>query len=139
PSGQTVCQGSLASFSVAATGISMTYQWKKNGTSLTNTGNISGATSSALTINPTGLSDASSSYAVVISSTCHPDVVSDPAALNIDSTSVGGSISGTTTVCSGSNSGTLTLSGQTGSVVMWQFSTNGGTSYSNISNTTVSF
>ena len=50
--------------------------------------------------------------------------------------SVGGSISGTATVCSGVNSGTLTLSGYTGSIVKWQYSTNGGTSWTDIANTT---
>ena len=37
--------------------------------------------------------------------------------------SAGGTISGDTTLCSGTNSATLTLSGQTGSVVKWQSST----------------
>lgn len=50
--------------------------------------------------------------------------------------SVGGSVSTSTTVCSGANSGTLTLSGHTGSVLNWQFSTNGGASWNNIVNTT---
>ena len=37
-------------------------------------------------------------------------------------TSVGGSVSGTTTVCSGTNSTVLTLSGQTGSIIRWESS-----------------
>ena len=44
PVGQTLCSGNAASFSVAATGTGLTYQWKKNGS------NISGATSSSYTI-----------------------------------------------------------------------------------------
>lgn len=52
--------------------------------------------------------------------------------------SVGGSVGSNTTVCSGTNSGLLTLSGHTGNVVRWQSSTNSGASWSNISNTTTS-
>ena len=37
-------------------------------------------------------------------------------------TSVGGSVSGTTTVCSGTNSTVLTLSGHTGSIIRWESS-----------------
>ena len=37
-------------------------------------------------------------------------------------TSVGGSVSGTTTVCSGTNSTILTLSGQAGSIIRWESS-----------------
>ena len=37
-------------------------------------------------------------------------------------TSVGGSVSGTTTVCSGTNSTVLTLSGQAGSIIRWESS-----------------
>lgn len=60
---------------------------------------------------------------------------SSPAILTIDPTSVGGSISpATATLCSGS-SGTLTLSGKTGIVQYWEFSTNGGVSWTNIPNT----
>jgi hypothetical protein len=50
--------------------------------------------------------------------------------------SIGGTVGGSTTVCSGNNSGLLTLSGQTGNVVRWQSSTTSGASWSNISNTT---
>ncbi|WP_161492706.1 hypothetical protein, partial [Spirosoma sp. 209] len=51
--------------------------------------------------------------------------------------SVGGSLTlvGTLPLCSVSNQGVLTLSGQTGTVVKWQTSTNGGTSWTDIGNT----
>ncbi|WP_156123762.1 S-layer family protein, partial [Flavihumibacter sp. ZG627] len=49
---------------------------------------------------------------------------------------VGGNITpAVTTVCSGSNSGTLTLSGHTGAVVRWESSTNGGSTWTPVSNT----
>jgi hypothetical protein len=52
----------------------------------------------------------------------------------LDPISVGGTIAGGTTVCSGSNSTTLTLSGYTGTIQKWQYSTD-GTSWTDISNT----
>jgi gliding motility-associated-like protein len=50
--------------------------------------------------------------------------------------SVGGSISGDGPVCITSNTGTLTLSGETGSVIRWESSTDGGFTWVPISNTT---
>ncbi|KAB7726499.1 hypothetical protein F5984_24600 [Rudanella paleaurantiibacter] len=42
------------------------------------------------------------------------------------------------TLCSVANGGTITLSGQTGNVVRWETSTDGGTSFTPIANTTTS-
>src|ERR1043165_9921876 len=50
--------------------------------------------------------------------------------------SVGGTVAGGTNVCIGSNSGVLTLSGHTGSVLNWEYSTDGGSTWISISNTT---
>ncbi len=49
--------------------------------------------------------------------------------------SAGGTLSGTATVCSGSNSGTLNLSGHTGNVVRWEYSVSGGATWVAITNT----
>ncbi|HEX8515519.1 MAG TPA: ice-binding family protein [Bacteroidia bacterium] len=67
PGGQTVCEGSSASFSVVASGSGLTYQWRKGNTNLVNGGNISGATTSTLTINPATISDAAINYNVIVS------------------------------------------------------------------------
>src|SRR5262249_46266904 len=60
PAGQTVCAGDSASFSVTANGSVTAYQWRKGGINLANGGNITGATSAMLTINPAGSADGSS-------------------------------------------------------------------------------
>ncbi|NCI47602.1 beta strand repeat-containing protein, partial [Sediminibacterium soli] len=50
---------------------------------------------------------------------------------------VGGTITGSTTVCASSNSGTLSLTGYTGNILRWEASTDGGTTWpTSISNTT---
>lgn len=58
------------------------------------------------------------------------------ASMTIDPATVGGTLAGSATRCSGSNSGNITLSGHTGSVVRWEFSTDGGATWTNIANTT---
>jgi hypothetical protein len=84
PTQQTVCSGASASFSVTATGSSLSYQWRKGGVNLVNGGNISGATSATLTINPATAADAAS-YDVVISNSCTSPVTSNAVALTVNS------------------------------------------------------
>jgi len=64
PTDQAACPGDPATFTAAATGTGVTFQWRKNGINLTDGGNISGATTAALTINPAGPGDAAN-YDVV--------------------------------------------------------------------------
>ena len=55
------------------------------------------------------------------------------------STSVGGTVSGGTSICSGSTSGVLTLAGHTGTVVRWEYSVSPFTTWTTIVNTTTSY
>ncbi len=75
PPSQFVCAGASVTFSVTATGISLTYQWRKNGT------NISGATSSSYNLNNVAASDAGN-YDVLITGTCG-QVTSQTALLSV--------------------------------------------------------
>jgi DNA/RNA endonuclease G (NUC1) len=69
PSNQTVSAGSSATFIVAASGSpTLTYQWRKDASPLTNGGNIAGATSPVLTINNAQAADMGSYDAVVTNS-----------------------------------------------------------------------
>lgn len=52
---------------------------------------------------------------------------------------VGGTVSGGTTICSGNTSGVLTLSGHTGSIVKWQSSVSPFTTWTDIANTTTTY
>ncbi|RFS17822.1 M36 family metallopeptidase [Emticicia sp. C21] len=55
----------------------------------------------------------------------------------VNETSIGGSVAGSTTACSNTNSGTLTLSGHTGAILRWESSTdNFASNIVNINNTT---
>lgn len=78
----------------------------------------------------------STSYfrAIVIQGTCDPGA-SQIALITVNPASVGGTVTGGTTVCSGTNSGILNLTGFIGNILRWEYSIN-GTTWSKISNTT---
>ena len=67
PVSQTCVVGTTVTLSVGAGGDQpLTYQWQLNGINLTNAGNVSGVTTSTLTINNTTLAN-SGSYSVIVS------------------------------------------------------------------------
>ncbi|RPH31847.1 MAG: T9SS C-terminal target domain-containing protein, partial [Bacteroidales bacterium] len=70
PTNETICIGNSAHFTVEVTGSGLTYQWRNGTVNLTDGGNISGATTSTLTINPVDISDAALNYNVVVAGTC---------------------------------------------------------------------
>lgn len=76
PVDQTVCLGGTANFTITATGAGLSYQWRRGVVNLINAGNISGATSATLTINPVGITDFANNYNVVVSGTCLPNAIS---------------------------------------------------------------
>ena len=121
---QNVClNGITSSLSVSATGAGLTYQWYNNTTATTTGGTIiSGATFSVYM--PSNNLSGTTYYYCVVSGTCSPAVTSDVSgAINISLTSVAGNILGATSVCTGTNSTVLTLSGNVGAI-QWQSSTN---------------
>jgi hypothetical protein len=65
PTNEIVPAGSSATFDVGASGTVIGIQWRKNGVNLSNGGNISGATSTTLTINNAQAVDAANYNAVV--------------------------------------------------------------------------
>ena len=89
PATQTVCPGpgSIVTYTVAATGTAITYQWRRNTVALVNGiqpsgSTVAGATTNTLTITNVTLPDAGN-YDVVVSNTCPPAVTSTAVALVI--------------------------------------------------------
>ncbi len=95
PASQTVCAGTNVTFSVTASGTSVTYQWRKN------TVNIPGATSSSYTITGATASDAGS-YDVVVTGTCGT-VTSNAAGLTVNPITAIATQPTSQTVCTGAN------------------------------------
>ncbi|KAB1065515.1 DUF2341 domain-containing protein [Salibacter halophilus] len=87
---------------------------------------------------PSASPAASGTYSVTVNngSGCGAQVASVTATINPNS--VGGTLNGNTTVCSGNNNGTLSLSGETGNVVRWESSSSSGGPWATINNTTTS-
>lgn len=96
------CLGSNAVFNVVATGAGLTYQWKKDGTDLTNGGNIAGATSNMLTVSSLSAADVGV-YTVVVTSTCGSPLTSDGTSnLTVNPNPTAAlSPSGTSNICQG--------------------------------------
>jgi hypothetical protein len=66
PADQAVLEGATATFTVAATGgLPLSYQWRDNGTNLTDGNNVSGSTTTNLTINNVSVADVGT-YTVVV-------------------------------------------------------------------------
>jgi len=67
------------------------------------------------------------------------NAITGTAIVTVDPTSVGGSVTGGTTICSGSTSGLLSLSGQTGTVTKWQYSVSPFSTWTDIANTATTY
>jgi gliding motility-associated-like protein len=128
----TVCSGSNGATMVSSgrTGNIVRWQFSTDGGATWN--NIANTTASQAYLNLT----TTTRYRVEVQSGACASVFSSQAVITVSPPTVAGSVTGGTTVCSGSNSGNLTLAGHTGSVVRWEFSTDGGATWTNIANTT---
>ncbi|MBN2663802.1 MAG: immunoglobulin domain-containing protein [Bacteroidales bacterium] len=132
PTNETACAGDNVTFSVAATGSNLTYQWFKQSVS------ISGATSANYTINNISAADAANYYCEV-SGDCG-DVTSNTVSLTVSAATVITNQSNDQTACVGSN---VTFSvTATGSNLTYQWfvdgSSIGGATSSSLSLTNVS-
>ena len=124
PSGQNVCPGANATFSVTASGDgALTYQWQTNSVNISNGSHYGGCTTATLTVTNAGSADAVN-YRCVVTGGCG-SVNSSTAALTLlAATAITGNPSGQN-VCPGANAtfsvtatgnGTLTYQWQTNSV-----------------------
>jgi subtilisin-like proprotein convertase family protein len=127
------CDGSSVTFTANAN-FDTGRQWEKFISGVWTA--IGGATNDSYTINPASPADAGD-YRVVYTNAVGT-ATSSVSTLVVGTPSVGGTVDFSMTVCSGQNNSTLNLSGHSGSVTRWELSTNGGGSWSNISNTTTS-
>ena len=122
---QTVCQGTaFTPLSLTVTGTVTGYQWwvrTTYGTGAATGGGPTGVTTPSYTP-PSATAGTNFYYVRVINGPCTVFGANCTAAFTVNPTSVGGSVAGSATVCSGINSTTLTLSGHTGSITKWQSS-----------------
>lgn len=135
PSNATLCAGSNNTFSVSATGTGISYQWQisANGCAGPWT-DIPTATLSSLILTGINAVQNNTGYRCVITGTCTPPVTSNCALLTVVVP-----VSITTqpvsqTICEGSNSSFTVAGSGAGVIYQWQVSTDGGATYTNVSN-----
>ena len=82
PVGQSVCWGGTASLSLSASNATA-YQWRKNGTNISDGPNISGAATPMLRVSPAGTGDAAYYDCVVSGASACGSVISSAASLTV--------------------------------------------------------
>jgi hypothetical protein len=121
PSPQTVCSGTPTTFTVQATGSGLTYLWKRNGVNISNSANITGATSNTLSILSATSANAGT-YTVTVTgiSPCSPEIsgsalltVNDPVVITTQPTI-------TKNVCSGTSTTLTVVASGTGLTYQWR-------------------
>ena len=117
---QTICSGTQPANITIGTSTG-TIQWQSS-TDNSVFNNIVGQTANTLTGVTIGNLNATRYYRAVVTSGVCSSVNSNVVTVNVNQPSVGGNVSGSTTVCAFSNSGTLTLTGNVGNIVKWQSS-----------------
>lgn len=107
------------------------------------TANLTVTTAGTGTFTAVGLTTGGSSVITITkltSETCSSTISSNnTATVLISPAAVGGAVSGGTTICSGTTSGLLTLSGNTGLVIKWQSSVSPFTTWTDIATTTATY
>jgi len=132
PANQTVCSGGNATFSVVATG---TYQWQISTDGGTSWSNITGATATSYTVTGATTAQSGNQYRCIVSGQCG-NTTSNAASLTVNVVPSITAHPQNLALCSGSGA-TFSVTA-TGSVLtyQWQLSTDGGTTYNNITGET---
>ncbi len=127
----TYCSTTNSGF-VSVTGYVGTIQFWQSSTD----GGITWASNTNTTPNQTYFNLAQTTcYRTIVQNGAFPPDTSSIVCITIYLPSVGGTISGGGTFCATSGAGSLTLSGYTGNILYWMYSTNGGSTWTSIANT----
>lgn len=134
PVNQTVCAGSAVSFVASATGVS--YQWQVSTDGGTTYTDISGATTSTLSLPSVSASMNNNLYRLAVTS-CGPDpIYTNAASLSVNSPASITTQPSATAKCVGDNLTLSVTASGTGISYQWQISTDGGASFTNLTGAT---
>lgn len=133
PVSLALCSGSAASFTVAAAGAGMGYQWQLSTDGGATWNNIGGATASTFNIGSVALSQNNHQFRCVVTGTCG-NATSTAATLTVSSTITISAQPSSQTVCEATNISFTSGAAGSGLSFQWQISTNGGATWTNISN-----
>ncbi len=132
PSNQVVCSGNPATFTVVASGLGLSYKWRKGTALLNNGGNITGAQTATLTINPAVAADTATDYNVIVSGSVGAADTSNNASLAVNMTPVITSQPVNRMACPGSAVSFFVTASGTDITYQWK---KGTTSLTNVGNT----
>ncbi len=134
PGNLTVCSGSAASFSVTATGSGISYQWEMSTNGGTTWTPIGGANAATYTIASTTVGMNNNQFHCIVSGTCTPSATSNAATLTVGSSVTVTSNPANQTICEGTGTSFTAAASGSGLNYQWEVSTNGGTTWSNVTN-----
>ncbi|GAB2835448.1 reprolysin-like metallopeptidase [Ferruginibacter profundus] len=141
PAASTICATQNTSFTVAATGTGLTYQWQvSNGgcagvwSNIANAAPYSGINTATLTITGAPASMNGAAYRCVISGTCTPAATSGCVVLTVNTPVAISTQPLNAVICAGAATSFSVVATGTTPTYQWQESTNGGTSFTNITN-----
>ena len=130
----TICQGSTTTISTSFGNVNAgtLYELQINGGTFTVMSSQAALISALTNISPAG----TSTYKVRVTNAGCTAVLSNTITITVDLTTVAGTLTASNTLCAPA-SGTLSLSGTVGTVQQWEYSTDGGSTYTvNASNST---
>ena len=138
PSNVTACDGTAATFTVSASNSPTSYQWYANNgagyTALSNTGVYSGVTTATLNVsNVSGLG--SYSFQATATNGTGTSAASSGATLTVNALPIVTVNPSNSSIASGSNTSFSVTATGTGLTYQWKISTDGGTTYNNLTNT----
>ena len=140
PVASTVCATQNTSFTVAATGTGLTYQWQlsTNGcatsSNLIDGGFYTGVNTPTLTITGATTALNNNMYKCIVSGTCAPAVATPCTPLVVNTPVSVTAQPAASIICAGSNTTFSVTATGTTPTYQWQESTNGGSSFTNITN-----
>lgn len=135
PVSASICVDGAANFTVAASGTNLTYQWQRSTDGGSTWTNLSSNTPSIGVFN-VPVSSNNTLYRCIVSGACTPSVISNVATLNVTSPAVFNTQPADAVFCGSGNAVFTVAATGTGVTYQWQLSTDGGTTYNNITGAT---
>ncbi len=132
PQSVTLCAGSNNTFTVAASGSGLTYQWQVSTIAVPAFTDIPTATSASYTVTGITAGMNANQYRCVVTGTCTPAAASNAATLTVVTSVTVTSQPASIAVCDGGNT-SFTVAGS-GSGVIYQWQVDPGTGFVNITN-----
>lgn len=132
PTAKTVCAGTNAVFTVAATGSNLTYQWQVSSTAVTVFTDIPGANAASYTTTAVSTGQNGNKYRVVVSGTCPAPVTSNPATLTVGDAAAITLQPAPQAVCAPANATFTVNATGTSLTYQWQVSTDAGITFTDI-------